>query len=167
VFLLFVEVILNAPWSASTITSGIYQINNERSLSNKQIAQEPFARKLVFSILGDVLDYMVQNRVRSLPTETPLKKPLFHKKVWGRKPSTELRRGYSTLYIDRCSSDSIQFNRSQIGPTLPCDRLGLRRFADWVCEHHGNADPRQGLKMICQLHNDSIAIIESNDLWGM
>jgi hypothetical protein len=33
----------------------------------------------------------VQNRVRSLPTETPLKKPLFHKKVLGHKLQQNLK----------------------------------------------------------------------------
>ena len=62
--------------------------------------------KLVFSILGNVLDYMVQNSVRSLPTETPLKKPLFHKKVWGRKPSTNF------------DARHVKPSRTMIGRTL-------------------------------------------------
>jgi hypothetical protein len=93
--------------------------------------------KLVFSILGNVLDYMVQNSVRSLPTETPLKKPLFHKKVWVRKPSTQGKNyvhtytSAITLFLNLLSMGS-QGKVEEYMETRGVELRELRQSLDWI-----------------------------------
>jgi hypothetical protein len=83
--------------------------------------------KLAFSILVKVLEIYVQNRGCSLPTSTLLKKPLFHRRAWGQKPSTDVRSSPHWLLLMRInkkakyglSHTTTDFREEWIPSTFP------------------------------------------------